>query len=74
MQAGVQLESLAQAHFLGQGNHRVAIVALGQLFGQRMGQLSATCRRDSAIAYRPCSEACQTAKLVADFFELEHEL
>lgn len=38
MQAGVQLESLAQAHLFGQGNHQVAIIALGQLLGQGVSQ------------------------------------
>ncbi len=38
MQAGVQLEPLAQTHLLGQCHHQVAVVALWQLLGQRMAQ------------------------------------
>ena len=38
MEPGVQLEPLAQAHLLGQRDYEVAVVALGQLLGQRMAQ------------------------------------
>ena len=38
MQAGVQLEPLAQTHLLGQSDYEVSVVALWQLIGQRMAQ------------------------------------
>lgn len=34
MQAGVQLESLAQAHLFGQRHHQVAVITFGQLLSQ----------------------------------------
>ena len=36
VQAGVQLETLAQTHLFGQGHDQVSVVSVGQFFGQGM--------------------------------------